>query len=110
MNVIAGEATVDQLYNLGLVRTPADFYSLRKEQLLFLEGWQERSAQRFIDSLNASRGAAFEKVLFALGIRYVGEQTAIEVARHFGDMDSIFPWRNRVRMKTPRTCLREKSL
>lgn len=89
MNVIAGEATVDQLYNLGLVRTPADFYSLRKEQLLFLEGWQERSAQRFIDSLNASRGAAFEKVLFALGIRYVGEQTAIEVARHFGDMDAI---------------------
>ena len=89
MNVIAGEATVEQLFNLGLVRTPADFYSLRREQLLYLDGWKERSAQRFLDSLAESKKAGFEKVLFALGIRHVGEQTAKEIARHFGSMSAL---------------------
>ncbi len=89
MNVIAGDATIDQLFNLGLVRTPADFYSLTKTQLLMLEGWKERSAERFLQSLDASRKVSFDHVLFALGIRYVGEQTAKEVARHFGDIDTL---------------------
>lgn len=89
MNVIAGDATVDQLYNLGLVRTPADFYDLKKSDLLHLEGWKERSAQRFLDSLKNSLKVSFDHVLFALSIRYVGESTAKEIAQHFGNIDNI---------------------
>ena len=89
MNILAGDATVEQLYNLDLVHTPADFYDLQEHQLLMLEGWKEKSARRFLDSLRESRNVPFERVLFAIGIRYVGETTARDVARHFGDMDRI---------------------
>ncbi len=89
MNVIAGDATIEQLYNLGLVRTPADFYDLHKQDLMRLDGWKERSAQRFLDSLKDSLKVPFERVLFALGIRYVGESTAKEIARYFKDIDTI---------------------
>lgn len=89
MNVLAGEATVEQLYNLGLVRTPADLYDLTQGRLMMLEGWKERSAQRFLESLAASKSAGFERVLFAIGIRYVGETTAKEIARHFGSMKAV---------------------
>ena len=89
MNVLAGDATVDQLYNLDLVKTPADFYDLREGQLVMLEGWKERAAQRFLDSLRESRNVPFERVLFAIGIRYVGETTARDIARHFGDIDTL---------------------
>ncbi len=89
MNVLAGEATVEQLYQLNLAKSPADFYRLTKGQLMMLDGWKDRSAQRFLDSLEESRKVGFERVLFALGIRYVGETTAKEVARHFGDIDAI---------------------
>ncbi|MBR1698708.1 MAG: NAD-dependent DNA ligase LigA [Bacteroidales bacterium] len=89
MNVLAGEATVEQLYNKQWVRTPADLYSLTEYQLLQLEGWKERSARRLLQSLADSRNVPFERVLFALGIRYVGETTAREVARHFGSIDAL---------------------
>lgn len=89
MNVLAGDATVEQMYNLGLVRTPADFYSLDKRKLMTLEGWKDRSAERFLESLAASREVPFERVLFALGIRHIGETTAKELARRFGDIDSL---------------------
>ena len=89
MNILAGEATVDQLYSLDLARTPADLYDLGKDDLLQLEGWKERSAERFLDSLKASRKVGFEHVLFAIGIRYVGETTAKSVARYFGNIDRI---------------------
>ncbi len=89
MNVLAGEATVEQLYNLNLVHTPADFYSLRESQLLMLEGWKEKSARRFVDSVRESRKVPFERVLFALGIRYVGETTARDIARHFGNIEAV---------------------
>jgi len=89
MNVLAGEATVDQMYNLGLVSSPADFYSLTKGQLLMMEGWKEKSAQRFLASLAASVKVTFDHVLFALGIRFVGETTAKELAEHFGSIDAI---------------------
>ena len=89
MNVIAGDATIDQLYSLNLVKDPADLYSLTKDDLLRLEGWKERSAQRFLESLEASKKATFDHVLFALGIRYVGESTARELAASFKDIDSI---------------------
>lgn len=89
MNILAGEATVEQLFNLGLVRTPADLYDLTTGRLMMLEGWKERSAQRFLESLGSSREAGFERVLFAIGIRYVGETTAKEIARHFGSMQAV---------------------
>ena len=89
MDILAGEATVEQLYDCGLARTPADFYDLRKQQLICLEGWQERSAQRFLDSLEQSKGVPFERVLYALGIRHVGETKARALARHFGSIDAL---------------------
>lgn len=89
MNVIAGDATVEQLFNKALVWNVADFYDLKKEHLLMLDGWKERSADRFLKSLQESRKVGFDKVLYALGIRYVGEATARSVARHFGNADAI---------------------
>ena len=89
MNVLAGEATVNQMYNLGLVLTPADFYDLDARSLHMLDGWKEKSVKRFLDSLEASKSTPFEKVLYALGIRFVGETTAKELAMHFGDIDAL---------------------
>jgi len=89
MNVIAGDATIDQLFNHAYVWNAADFYELTKEHLLTLEGWKDKSAERFLKSLAESRNVPFERVLYALGIRYVGEATAKSVARHFGSVDAI---------------------
>ena len=89
MNVIAGDATVDQLFAKGYVRVPADFYELTEERLLTLDNWKERSARRFLGSLRDSRKVPFERVLFAIGIRYVGETTAKAVARYFGNIDAV---------------------
>ena len=89
MNIIAGDATADQLFSKGLVKSPADLYSLDKYRLTSLEGWKDRSAERFLASLADSKSVPFPRVLFALGIRYVGETTAKEVAVHFRDIDSI---------------------
>lgn len=89
MNVIAGDATIEQLYNRALVWNVADFYELRKEHLLTLEGWKDKSAERFLKSLQESKKVPFERVLYALGIRYVGETTAKSVARHFGTIEAI---------------------
>jgi len=89
MNVIAGDATIEQLFNKALVWNVADFYDLTKEHLLTLDGWKERSAERFIKSLKESRKVGFERVLYALGIRYVGEATAKSIAVHFGSIDAV---------------------
>ena len=89
MNILAGEATMAQFYEAGLVKSPADLYDLSTYQLMALEGWQEKSAQKFLESLAESAKVPFENVLFALGIRFVGETTAREIARHFGSIDAI---------------------
>ena len=89
MNIIAGDATVEQLYNRALVWNIADFYELTKEHLLTLDGWKERSAERFLKSIEESKTVPFERVLYALGIRYVGETTAKSIARYFGNIDKI---------------------
>ena len=89
MNVIAGDATIEQLYNKGLVWNVADFYDLEKEHLLMLDGWKDRSAERFLKSLKDSLNTPFERVLYALGIRHIGETTAKSIARHFGNIDEI---------------------
>lgn len=89
MNVIAGDATIEQMYNKALVWNVADLYELRKEHLLTLEGWKEKSAERFLRSIEESKIVPFERVLYALGIRYVGETTAKAVAKAFGSIDAI---------------------
>lgn len=89
MNILAGESTIDQMYALGLARTPADLYDLSAQQLLTLDGWKEKSVLRFKESLRKSMEVPFERVLFALGIRYVGEQTAKEIVLHFHNIDNI---------------------
>lgn len=89
MDILAGEMTIEQLYDCGLALSPADLYKISKLQLVGLEGWQEKSAQKFIDSLTRSREVPFERVLFALGIRHVGETTARSLVRHFNDIDSL---------------------
>ena len=86
---MAGDSTVEQLFNLGYVRNVADFYTLTADQLMTLEGWREKSAKRFLDSLEQSKSAPFEQLLFALGIRHVGESTAKSIARHFGSLYAV---------------------
>lgn len=89
MNVIAGDATIEQLYNKALVWNIADFYELTREHLLTLDGWKEKSAERFLKSLNESRSVPFERVVYALGIRHVGETTAKSLARYFKNIDAL---------------------
>ena len=89
MNVLAGDATVDQLYEKGLVKTPADFYDLTVRDLVRLDGWKEKSAERFLKSLEESRAVPFQRVLYALGIRFVGETTAKSLAEAFGSIDAL---------------------
>ena len=89
MNIIAGDATVEQLYQKALVWNIADFYELTKEHLLTLDGWKDKSAERFLKSIQESRNVPFERVLYALGIRHVGETTAKSIVRQFADIDAI---------------------
>lgn len=89
MNINAGEATIEQLYNRGLIKNLSDLYLLTKEQLLTLDNWKEKSVANFLSSLESSRGNNFERVLFALGIRYVGETTAKNLAGYFKSMDKL---------------------
>ena len=89
MNVLAGDATVEQLYKKGYVWNVADFYELEKEHLLTLDGWKDRSAERFLKSIKDSLKTPFEKVLYALGIRHVGETTAKTLAVHFRSIDNL---------------------
>lgn len=84
-----GEETAAALYTAGLVRTPADLYELTTADLMALDGFQERSAQRIIDGIAASRNVPFERVVFALSIPFVGETTAKKVARAAGNIDRL---------------------
>ena len=89
MDILAGEATIEALYAKGWIRTLPDLYALTREQLISLEGWQEKSADNFLASLDASRRVQFGRVLYALGIRHIGEQTAKMLARQFGSIDAL---------------------
>ena len=84
-----GEQNVRRLWDLGLVRSLPDLYRLRKEQLLELDGFQERSASKVVESIQASKGVPFRRVLFGLNIPDVGFVTAQNLARHFGDLDAL---------------------
>jgi DNA ligase (NAD+) len=89
MDIGAAEATIEQLYVEGLIQDAGDLYSLRKEDLLGLERFAEKSASNLIGSIARSRNVPFERVLFALGIRYVGETVAKKLARHFTSIDRL---------------------
>ena len=84
-----GETLVGTLLNRGLVRSSADLYELREEQLLELEGFAEVSARRLIAAIAASRERQFHNVLFAIGIEEVGEVTARNLATRFRSIDRL---------------------
>ncbi|PRD68001.1 DNA ligase [Malikia spinosa] len=84
-----GDRLVEQLVDLGLIRTLPDLYQLSAEQLAGLDRMAEKSAQNLVDALAQARQTTLGRFLFGLGIRHVGEATAKELARHFGSLDAI---------------------
>jgi DNA ligase (NAD+) len=84
-----GGETVALLVREGLIRNYADLYSLHASQLVPLERLAEKSAENIIAGINSSRSVPFPRVLFGLGIRYVGETVAKKLSRHFGNIDQI---------------------
>lgn len=98
-----GEGKIGMLYDSGLVKSPADLYTLDTDKLLGLEktyetgddgrakkiGFREKSVANILNGLEGSKSAGFDRVLFALGIRYVGETVAKKLAIHFGDIDKL---------------------
>jgi DNA ligase (NAD+) len=84
-----GAETIDLLYNEGLIRNIADLYDLQKEQISKLDRLGDKSAERILKSLDESRQIPFEKVLFALGIRFVGETVAKILAQRLMSMEQI---------------------
>ena len=84
-----GEETVELLIEHSLIDNIADLYDLRAEQLASLPRLGEKSARNIIQSIDSSRSVPFHRVLFALGIRFVGETTAKYLASHFGSMDAV---------------------
>ncbi len=84
-----GEETVELLYSQGLVHNITDFYDLKKEQLENLDRMAEKSAQRILDGLEASKKVPFERVLFALGIRFVGETVAKTLVKKLHTIENI---------------------
>ena len=89
MNILAGDATIDQLFKKGYILHLSDMYDLTKEQLLTLDGWKDLSAERFLKSIENSKKAPFSAVLFALGIRHIGENTAKVLASHFKSVQAL---------------------
>jgi DNA ligase (NAD+) len=84
-----GGETVALLVREGLIRNYADLYSLHASQLVPLERLAEKSAENIIAGIDSSRSVPFPRVLFGLGIRYVGETVAKKLSRHFGNIDQI---------------------
>lgn len=84
-----GDETVELLFGAGLVRDVADLYDLRASQLAVLPRLGEKSAENIMASIERSKKVPFARVLFALGIRFVGETTAKYLAAHFGSMEAV---------------------
>jgi len=84
-----GEAVVDQLVDAGLITTYADLYKLNKEDLIPLERMGEKSAENLISAIDESRKQDFHRVLYALGIRFVGKTVAKDLTSHFKTMDEL---------------------
>lgn len=84
-----GPETVEMLFNYGLIKDIADIYSLSLEDLMFLPRMGAKSAENVVAAAQASRAVPFERVLFALGIRFVGATVAKRLARAFGNIDAL---------------------
>jgi DNA ligase (NAD+) len=84
-----GDALVAQITDRGMVKNVADIYKLTKADLLSLERMGDKSAQNVLDEIEASKKLPLERVIFGLGIRFVGERTAQFLAEHFGSMDAL---------------------
>ena len=84
-----GEETIAQLYEAGLISTIADLYDLKKEDLLKLERLAEKSVSNLLAGIEASKAVPFERVLFAIGIRHIGETTAKKLAYYFKNVDAL---------------------
>ncbi|MDR0749008.1 MAG: NAD-dependent DNA ligase LigA [Tannerellaceae bacterium] len=89
MDINIGPETVEDLYEAGYIRNPADLYLLTETDLLRLERWAEKSARNLMDSLEQSKAVPFERVLYALGIRYVGETVAKRLAFAFQNITNL---------------------
>jgi DNA ligase (NAD+) len=84
-----GDALVNQLTERGFVRNVADIYQLTKKDLLSLERFADKSAQNILDEIENSKKLPLERVIYGLGIRFVGERTAQFLAEHFGSMEDL---------------------
>ena len=84
-----GAETVELLFTNGLIKDYADLYELNESQIIPLERMAEKSANNMIKGIEASKQIPFEKVLFALGIRFVGETVAKKLAKHYKNMDNL---------------------
>ena len=84
-----GEKMCEQLISAGYVKSVADFYTLTREQLLALEGVKDRSADKMLAAIEASKHRSFWRLLFGLNIRYMGEKTAQIIASAFGNIDNL---------------------
>ena len=84
-----GDALVNQLADRGMVKNVADLYSLTKEDLLKLERMGDKSAQNVLDEIGASKKLPLERVIYGLGIRFVGERTAEFLSQHFGSLEEL---------------------
>jgi DNA ligase (NAD+) len=89
MDIAAAEATIELLYNQGLVKDVSDLYRLTAGELVELERYGEKSANNLITSIEKSKQVPFTRVLYALGIRYVGETVAKKLAEHFRSIENI---------------------
>ena len=89
MNINIGPETVEDLYNAGYVKDSADLYTLTVADLLRLERWAEKSAQNLMSSLEESKQVPFERVLFGLGIRFVGETVAKRLVSAFHSIEAL---------------------
>lgn len=89
MNINMGPETVEDLYEAGYVKDSADLYTLKISDLLRLERWADKSARNLLASLEESKQVPFEKVLYGLGIRFVGETVAKRLVSAFHSMDQL---------------------
>lgn len=89
MDISGGSETVEHLFNAGLIRNVADLYTLKWEDVAVLERWAEKSAKNLIDSIADSNKVPYSRVLFGLGIRYVGETVAKKIAVAFPSIDLL---------------------
>ena len=84
-----GDRIVDQLVTAGVVQTPADLYFLQEKDLLSLERFGKKSAENLVRAIESSKRPTLSRLIFALGIRNVGETTARDLARNFGSLDQL---------------------